>query len=86
VLWVELPRSVDSLLLFERALAAGITLVPGPVFSPKRGFTNFIRLNAAYWSPEVEAAIGTLGREAAALLLPRTRPPRGAMEKPPPRA
>lgn len=67
VLWVELPRRVDSLALFERARKAGITLVPGPLFSPKQGFRNFIRLNAAYWSPEVEAALRLLGSLATEL-------------------
>lgn len=66
VLWVEIP-GVDSLALHERALAEGITLIPGPLFSPKRGYRSFVRLNAAYWSAEVEKALARLGKLAAAL-------------------
>lgn len=74
VLWVELPASVSSLALFDRALEAGITLVPGPLFSARKGYDNFIRLNAAYWSPEVERAIATLGELTRRLVAsPRTR-------------
>src|SRR5581483_9108722 len=33
VLWVELPKKVDSLELYEQGLREGITLAPGPMFS-----------------------------------------------------
>lgn len=64
VLWVELPAAVDALDLFEESLSRGISFVPGPLFSAKKGFRNFLRLNAAYWSDEVAEAIGTLGQLA----------------------
>ena len=63
VLWVELPERVDSLELRKRANAAGVSVVPGPVFSPTRRYGHFIRLNCAIpWSDSVEHAIRTLGR------------------------
>ncbi|MBT8370220.1 MAG: PLP-dependent aminotransferase family protein, partial [Deltaproteobacteria bacterium] len=61
VLWVQMPENVDSLVLYKQALKAGITLSPGYLFSPSQRFKNFIRLNAAYWSEEVERAIVRLG-------------------------
>ena len=61
VLWVQMPETVDSLVLYKQALQAGITLSPGYLFSPTQRFKNFIRLNAAYWSEEVERAIIRLG-------------------------
>ena len=61
VLWVQLPKSVDSLVLYKQALRAGITLTPGYLFSPSQRFKNFIRLNAAVWSEEIERAIIRLG-------------------------
>jgi DNA-binding transcriptional MocR family regulator len=67
VLWVEFPPWVDSLVLYEQALAAGITIAPGPVFSAKQKYRNCIRLNAGYWSDRIERAIETLGRLAAAM-------------------
>ncbi|MCM0080270.1 PLP-dependent aminotransferase family protein [Geomonas sp. Red32] len=67
VLWVEFPSYVDSLVLYEQALKAGITIAPGPAFSPRQKYQNCIRLNAGYWSEEVERAIQTLGELAAAM-------------------
>lgn len=64
VLWVEMPPGVDSVALYEQALCAGITLAPGPLFSATRKYRNFMRLNASYWSPRVEAALATLGELA----------------------
>ncbi|BDV41098.1 GntR family transcriptional regulator [Geotalea uraniireducens] len=67
VLWVECPPTVDSLLLYEQALRAGITIAPGPIFSATGKYRNCIRLNAAYWDERVENAISTLGQLAAAM-------------------
>jgi DNA-binding transcriptional MocR family regulator len=61
VLWVQLPETVDSLELYRQALKVGVTLAPGYIFSASQKFRNFIRLNAAVWSKEVERAIGRLG-------------------------
>jgi DNA-binding transcriptional MocR family regulator len=61
VLWVELPESCDSVELYRRAVAKGVTLAPGPIFAPGPGFRNFIRLSAAHWNPRVKAAIRTIG-------------------------
>jgi DNA-binding transcriptional MocR family regulator len=65
VLWVEMPLSVNSLELFDRALAAGMSIVPGPVFSAKGKFKNFIRLNCGNpWSKAIERAVAQLGKFA----------------------
>lgn len=69
LLWVELPAQVDSLALAEQAQADGISIGPGPVFSPSNRFSNFIRLNCAVvWTPEVDQAIERLGQMACAQL------------------
>lgn len=69
VLWVELPRGVDALRLDELALAAKISIAPGPLFSAQLGFRNYIRLSCANpWTPRVQAAIETLGRLVKKLL------------------
>ena len=64
VLWVELPEHVNSLKLYELSLKAGITIAPGPIFSVRQGYPNYVRLNAAFWSDKIEKAIATLGRFA----------------------
>ncbi|MEW6487463.1 MAG: PLP-dependent aminotransferase family protein [Thermodesulfobacteriota bacterium] len=63
-LWVELPPGTDALVLYEKALAAGITVAPGPIFSPTQRYRNFLRLNAGYWIEGMEGAVETLGRLA----------------------
>jgi DNA-binding transcriptional MocR family regulator len=63
VLWVELPAKVSALELHERALAQKISIAPGPMFSAKQSFQNFIRLNCGHrWSEQLERAVGVLGR------------------------
>lgn len=67
VLWVELPRDVDAMELYRLALAQRITIGPGHMFSTSDAYRHFIRLNYSYrWSPQIEEAIKTLGRLAAA--------------------
>jgi DNA-binding transcriptional MocR family regulator len=62
VLWVELPRSVDSLELHRRALREKISIAPGPIFSAKQKYRNFIRISCGQvWSEKIEHAAGTLG-------------------------
>ncbi len=66
VIWVEMPKEVDSLRLHEEALAEGVSIAPGPLFSGTGRYDNFMRLNCALpWSDRVEEALRTLGRLAA---------------------
>jgi DNA-binding transcriptional MocR family regulator len=58
---VQLPERVDSLALYRLALAEGIAITPGGLFSASNGYRNFIRLNAAQWSEAAERAIKRLG-------------------------
>ena len=60
-LWVELPPTVDALALHRQALAQGISIAPGPIFSAKREFRNCIRINTGHpWSPQIANAVATL--------------------------
>lgn len=69
VLWVEFPRGVDALELYRKALQKNISVVPGPLFSPKRQFDHCIRLNCAQpWSDKIQDAMSTLGQIAARML------------------
>jgi DNA-binding transcriptional MocR family regulator len=68
MVWVELPRKVKALELYQRALAEHIVIAPGPIFSARQGLTNFIRLNAAQDCDErVERALQRLGHLATEL-------------------
>ncbi len=65
--WLELPRGVDSLELHRRALEDGISLAPGPIFSPRREYRNCVRLNYGHpWTPELDRAVQRLARLATA--------------------
>jgi len=47
LLWVELPHPINALEVHRRALALGIGVSPGPLFSPGAELQNFLRLNCA---------------------------------------
>lgn len=61
VLWVEMPDGVDAMALCHRALAQGIGISPGPLFTTGSDFANCIRLSASTWTPQIEEAVRTIG-------------------------
>jgi DNA-binding transcriptional MocR family regulator len=66
VLWVELPPGTSALTLSARALARGISIAPGPIFSAKQRFSNYIRLSCGHpWSELFDHAVRTLGHLCA---------------------
>ena len=69
LLWVELPKLIDTQAFHEELAAADITLSPGSMFSAGRHYRNCLRLNAGIpWSAKVEKAVKTIGRLADRLL------------------
>jgi DNA-binding transcriptional MocR family regulator len=61
-LWAELPATTDAIDLHRRALAHDISIAPGPIFSSRAGFANFLRLNyGSPWDERAEEAMATLG-------------------------
>ncbi|HEY0913401.1 MAG TPA: PLP-dependent aminotransferase family protein [Solimonas sp.] len=65
VLWIELPRNVDGLELFQRAARERISVNPGVIFSANGSYQNYLRINCALpWTAEIEQALATLGRIA----------------------
>jgi DNA-binding transcriptional MocR family regulator len=63
VLWVELPRAIDSWKLYRAANSHKISIVPGVIFSPSGQFGNHIRLSCGHpMSDSIERAIATLGK------------------------
>lgn len=64
-LWVELPAAVDALALHRDALARGISVAPGPIFSASSQFASALRLNYGHpWDAAHEDAIRVLGELA----------------------
>ena len=64
-IWVELPPGSDALTVHRQALAQGISIAPGPIFSAKREYRNCIRLNTGHpWTPQIADAVAVLARLA----------------------
>ncbi len=62
VLWVQLPRVIDTHRVYRDAIAVGISITPGALFSSSGKFRNFMRLCAGMpWSDEIQQAIARLG-------------------------
>ncbi len=72
-LWLELPAAVDALTLHRQALARGISVAPGPIFSASGQFRSALRLNYGHpWNDGTQGAIralGELARQACAQAL-----------------
>lgn len=68
ILWVSLPVRVNTQELHVRALAQGISIAPGLIFSNTEQFNHCIRLNCGLpWNNEAERALRTLGQLALEL-------------------
>ena len=69
VLWIEMPAGVDALTLQERSRERGVVIAPGPIFSARNRFGNFIRISCGMpWGPRAADAVklvGTLAHELA---------------------
>ncbi len=63
LLWVELPPSVDSRVLFRRAAERRIAIAPGAVFSLTGRYDHYLRLHCgALWNDSVRDGLRDLGR------------------------
>jgi DNA-binding transcriptional MocR family regulator len=63
VLWVQLPGKVDALRIHDLAYERGISIAPGPMFSPNGKYRDFLRLNCGWaWDETFERALITLGQ------------------------
>ncbi len=68
-LWLELPEGVSSTALYGQALAAGIRIAPGPMFSNTGRYERFIRLSCGMpFSAEIDDAYRVLGGLMAGML------------------
>ena len=64
VLWVQLPKGIDSRDIQRLALEESISIAPGPIFSAShKDFVNFMRINCAIpWSTSSQRAINRLSK------------------------
>ncbi|WP_257657207.1 aminotransferase-like domain-containing protein [Parapedobacter lycopersici] len=65
LLWVELPRQVHAVQLYESALRYNISIAPGRMFTLQHQYHNCLRLSyGILWNDQVEAGLRTLGKLA----------------------
>jgi len=63
VIWLELNKKIDSMLLYEQALKENICIAPGPLFSVSGQYKNFVRINYGKATrKQLEKAMIVLGR------------------------
>ncbi|WP_094837808.1 aminotransferase-like domain-containing protein [Bordetella genomosp. 4] len=61
LLWVEMPGQRSSTKVFERALAHGIRIAPGTMFSNSDRYSHFLRLSCGSpYTPQMAQAMRTL--------------------------
>lgn len=66
-LWVQLPPGGDALAVYRAALERHISVAPGPIFSPRGGYGDCLRLNYGHpWDTRLEDAMRQLGDIVAA--------------------
>jgi DNA-binding transcriptional MocR family regulator len=67
VLWLELPKSVQTSALFDAAVDNGICFVPGDVFSASGRYRHCLRLSCGHgWDERIEKGVMKLGKLASA--------------------
>ena len=59
-LWITLPRQINGIELYHAARKKGISLAPGQMFSINDTYSNCMRVNAAFYSPEIKPVFHTL--------------------------
>nr|WP_315205161.1 PLP-dependent aminotransferase family protein [uncultured Albidiferax sp.] len=60
--WVVFAPGFDALALHQQALAQGISIAPGPMFSARQGLRHCVRLNFGHpWDARMETAMAALG-------------------------
>ena len=68
ILWIELPKSVDAVALYQRCIEQRIVIVPGTLFTTSTRYRNCLRLNVGgRWTAEREEALHAVGRMATQL-------------------
>jgi DNA-binding transcriptional MocR family regulator len=66
LLWVEMPKPRSAQAVFETALAQGIRVVPGSLFSNSGRFDHFMRVSCGFtFDEKAEQALRQLGRIVA---------------------
>ena len=64
LLWIQLPKGVNSVDLYRRLLTKNIIILPGPVCSSSEGFEEYIRLSCGSpFNDAMKNALKTIGEQ-----------------------
>ncbi|MDR6214531.1 PLP-dependent aminotransferase family protein [Paracidovorax wautersii] len=75
-LWMELPPGLSSTRLYDQALARGIRVAPGPMFSNTGRYERFLRMSCGMpFTEQVETGYRTLGELLSQQLTPASGRP-----------
>jgi DNA-binding transcriptional MocR family regulator len=62
LLWVEMPGGRSSKAVFDEALAVGIRVAPGRMFTNSDRYEHFLRISCGHpYTEQIESAVRTLG-------------------------
>ena len=81
-IWITLPKSIDTRLMFQKAIAKKVAYVVGEAFYPEGGDYNSMRLNFSYSEDElikegIERLAEVIQEELATTFQQDTFPPEG---------
>jgi DNA-binding transcriptional MocR family regulator len=63
VLWLALPKPIDVLTLYNKALEKGVAFSIGQLYAPSKNYAQFIRISfSKKWDIETENALIKLGK------------------------
>lgn len=62
VLWIELPRKIKTVELYNQAKERGVVFAPGPLFSAGKRYQHCLRLTSAVWTEREENAVKVLAQ------------------------
>jgi len=69
ILWIELPKNIDTMELYERTLRHKISIAPGRMFTSKQQYNNCLRLSYGMdWNEQVRNGLVLLGYLAKELM------------------
>jgi DNA-binding transcriptional MocR family regulator len=62
ILWVELPKEIDTYQLYQEAILHKISIAPGAMFSLQERYQHCMRLSFGMpWNQELDRALKRLG-------------------------
>jgi DNA-binding transcriptional MocR family regulator len=63
MLWVQMPAGTDSIKIYQEALQAGVSIVPGQAFSVANRYKEYIRISCTTpFDNKIDQAVKTLCR------------------------